>query len=338
MATGRGPDLREPDDEMTLWAGIDEAGYGPRLGPLVVAGSAFLMPGTPREGILWELLKDAVTREARGSDGRLVINDSKQVYSPAQGLRRLEEGVLACMAVCSGRPVRTAQELMALLQGGRPPRQEAADPWFAAAPGLALPLASNLSAVASKAQSLARACRGAGVRMLAARAAIVFPTEYNRIVAATHNKSLLLFQKCGLLLQELWQNAGPGESHMVVDKHGGRMRYRDLLRDAFPDCSCDILREEAACSSYRICEPGRALTLSFREGGDCVALPAALGSMIAKYVREVHMHAFNAYWCERVEGLKPTAGYGTDAGRFLRDIRSALKAERVDERTLVRMS
>ena len=228
---------------MTLWAGIDEAGYGPRLGPLVVAGSAFLMPGTPREGILWELLKDAVTREARGSDGRLVVNDSKQVYSPAQGLRRLEEGVLACLAVCSGRPVRSVEELLALLQGGRPAQAEAPSPWFAAAGGLALPLESNASAIASKAQSLAQACRAAGVRMLSARAAVVFPPEYNRIVAATHNKSLLLFQKCGLLLQELWQHAGPGESHMLVDKHGGRMRYRDLLRDAFPECSCDILRE-----------------------------------------------------------------------------------------------
>jgi len=154
--------------------------------------------------------------------------------------------------------------------------------------------------------------------------------------------STLLFQKCGLLLQELWQHAGPGESHMLVDKHGGRMRYRHLLRDVFPDCSCDILREEAACSTYHIREPSgkaaRALTLSFCEGGDCLALPTALGSMIAKYVREVHMHAFNAYWCERVEGLKPTAGYGTDAARFLRDIHGAVKAERVDLRTLVRMS
>jgi ribonuclease HII len=331
---------------MTLWAGIDEAGYGPRLGPLVVAGAAFLMPGTPSEGILWELLRDAVTREARGSDGRLVVNDSKQVYSPAQGLRRLEEAVLAFAALCAGRPMRTVGELLALLQGGRPPQQETAEPWFEQAPALALPLESNASAVASKAQSLAQACRAAGVRVLAARAAVVFTPEYNRIVAATRNKSLLLFQKCGLLLQELWRHAGSAESHMLVDKHGGRMRYRDLLRDAFPDCSCDIVAEGDACSSYRIAEPAgqaagraaRALHLSFREGGDCVALPTALGSMIAKYVREVHMHAFNAYWCARVEGLKPTAGYAADARRFLRDIRGVVAAERVDVGTLVRRS
>jgi ribonuclease HII len=328
---------------MPFWAGIDEAGYGPRLGPLVVAGSAFLVRQTPYEGLLWELLKDAVVRDARGSDGRLVVNDSKQVYTPAQGLRRLEEGVLAFLSVCAGRPVRSAAELLTLLQGGRPPQRETPEPWFAQAPSLALPIESNPSAVASKAQALAAACRSAGVRVLAARASVVFTPEYNRVVSATGNKGLLLFQKCGLLLQELWRHAGPGESHLLVDKHGGRMRYRDLLRDAFPDCSCDIVVEENVHSAYRISDgpPGRAarsLHVSFREGGDCMALPTALGSMIAKYVREVHMHAFNAYWCARVEGLKPTAGYSTDARRFLKDIRGAITQGRVDTGMLVRRS
>jgi len=323
---------------MGLWAGVDEAGYGPRLGPLVVAGSAFLVPGAPREGLLWELLKDAVTRQPKGSDGRLVINDSKQVYSPSRGLRRLEEGVLACMTVCAGRPVRTVGELLALLQGGRRARQEEPLPWFADAPGLSLPLESNPSAIASKAQALQQACSTAGVRMLAARAAVVHAPEYNRIVARTHNKAMLLFMKCGLMLQELWRHAGPGESQLLVDKHGARVRYRDLLRDVFPDCSCDILTEGAACSSYRIRQRERSLNLSFRERGDCLALPTALASMIAKYVREVHMHTFNAWWQARVEGLKGTAGYGADARRFLNDIRPAIEAQRVDVRLLVRRS
>ncbi|MHC4591536.1 MAG: hypothetical protein ACYS8L_02445, partial [Planctomycetota bacterium] len=47
---------------MVLWAGIDEAGYGPRLGPLVVAGTAFALEREPKEGILWETLRDAVSR------------------------------------------------------------------------------------------------------------------------------------------------------------------------------------------------------------------------------------------------------------------------------------
>ena len=45
-------------------------------------------------------------------------------------------------------------------------------------------------------------------------------------------------------------------------------------------------------------------------------LPAALASMASKYLRELAMRAFNDFWCARVPGLAPTAGYPRDARRF----------------------
>jgi hypothetical protein len=42
--------------------------------------------------------------------------------------------------------------------------------------------------------------------------------------------------------------------------------------------------------------------------------------MVAKYLRELSMHAFNAYWQSHVPHLKPTAGYPGDAKRFKLDI------------------
>ena len=41
--------------------------------------------------------------------------------------------------------------------------------------------------------------------------------------------------------------------------------------------------------------------------------------MLSKYLRELHMALFNAYWIERRADLRPTAGYVTDARRFLED-------------------
>ena len=41
-------------------------------------------------------------------------------------------------------------------------------------------------------------------------------------------------------------------------------------------------------------------------------LPTALASMTAKYLRELSMRAFNEFWCARVTGLRPTAGYPMD--------------------------
>jgi ribonuclease HII len=320
---------------MALWAGIDEAGYGPQLGPLVVAGTAFKIEGTPAAGTLWEALGEAVARHARGSAGRLVVNDSKKVYSGPHTLRRLEEGVLAFLPPCTGGLPAQAGELLAMLGACRR-RGEEPSPWFRAVSRTALPVVSNLSALESKAALLSEALAQTGVRVLPARAAVVLPPEFNRTVARTRSKSLLLFQKCGLILQHLWRQAGPGRSHIVVDKHGARVRYRRLLKDVFPDCQCDILREGRKRSTYRIMDGERTLNLTFAEGADAKALPVALASMTAKYLRELHMIAFNSYWHERVEGLRPTAGYRSDSARFLKDISDAMHAEGVHERDLAR--
>ena len=51
----------------------------------------------------------------------------------------------------------------------------------------------------------------------------------------------------------------------------------------------------------------------------------ALASMVSKYLREVLMLEFNRFWQTQVPGLKPTAGYPSDAGRFFKAIRPALQ-------------
>ena len=48
--------------------------------------------------------------------------------------------------------------------------------------------------------------------------------------------------------------------------------------------------------------------------------------MTAKYVRELSMSVFNAAWAARVPGLKPTAGYPTDAIRWRRDAKETISA------------
>jgi len=320
---------------MPLWAGIDEAGYGPRLGPLVVAGAAFHLEAEPAEGILWEVLRDAVCRNLSHSDGRVVVNDSKQVYSPARGLKTLEEGVLSFLRAALDHRGERAGVLLDLLTGGRgDPEPEA--PWSARARQLRLPLESNPSAVASKADLLRRALAGNGARLTAVRAAVVQPAEFNRVVAHTRNKSLLLFQKCGLLLQELWREAGPGESHVVVDRHGGRIHYRRRLRDVWSDCAGDVVVERRKYSTDRVRDGGRTVMITFLEQADERVMPASLASMTAKYVREIYMHAFNRFWAERVDGLRPTAGYGRDAHRFLKDIEPVLRSGEWDREALVR--
>ena len=76
--------------------GLDEAGYGPNLGPLVVSSTACHVPGNS-PSCLWEVLASSVRRRKGPDDGRLLIDDSKKVYDSANGLAKLEQGVLAAL-------------------------------------------------------------------------------------------------------------------------------------------------------------------------------------------------------------------------------------------------
>lgn len=319
---------------MALWAGIDEAGYGPLLGPLVVAGTAFHVRGTPKEGVLWRLLEDAIGRRFKTADGRLVVDDSKRVYSRARGLRPLEEAVLGFLSTLGPCPDTVDRLLSILLHPQAPVTDES--PWFKEVGRISLPLESNPSALWSKASALAQTLRRTGARLAQARMCVVLPGEFNSVVEMTDNKSYLLFQKCGLLLQHLWQMAAGEDAYVLVDRQGGRIRYRKLLRDAFPHCACNIVREGKEGSVYRLGDRSHTMLVAFKEGADSLALPVSLASMTAKYVRELYMHAFNAYWQGRLEGLRPTAGYTCDARRFLREIKPLIDRDDLDLSTLVR--
>ncbi len=80
---------------MAVLVGIDEAGYGPILGPLVVSSVGYYVPDELLKADLWKVLERAVAKQKRHLAGRLLITDSKKAYSKSKGLGSLRRAVLA---------------------------------------------------------------------------------------------------------------------------------------------------------------------------------------------------------------------------------------------------
>ena len=98
---------------MLIYAGIDEAGYGPLFGPLTVGRCVIRIPRAASPGAgrpggrgaggggddglpdLWARLNKAVSRTLTGRRGRLVVADSKKLKTRAAGIAHLETGCLA---------------------------------------------------------------------------------------------------------------------------------------------------------------------------------------------------------------------------------------------------
>lgn len=313
---------------MSVWLGMDEAGYGPYLGPLVVAAAAFRVPDGTDEAGLWELLAEGVSRRGRKTGDRVVVDDSKKVYTSG-GLQALEQTVLAFTHLAGGMP----DSVHGLLERFSMPGGEdlAPYPWYERLAERALPVEATRARLLNLAESLRVLGPDAPCRFLGLRFIAVHPGEFNRMVDVTHNKSLVEFHKCGILLAFAWEKYGREGLMVAIDRQGGRSFYLRLLVDVFPDAEFQILHEDDQRSAYRVVDGPRHAVIVFKIKADRTCLPVALASMTAKYVREVFMQLFNEYWQGRVPGLRPTAGYPQDARRFIEAIDPLL-----DERPALR--
>ena len=103
----------------------------------------------------------------------------------------------------------------------------------------------------------------------------------------------------------------------------------------FPEHLVLVRQENAELGVYHVQHAGRRIEFRFQPKGER-HLPTALASMTAKYLRELAMRPFNAFWQQHVPDLKPTAGYPTDALRFYDDIRTARRRLKIADRVLWR--
>jgi ribonuclease HII len=316
-------------------AGIDEAGLGPVLGPLVVSATAFHVPDDRADESMWDLLAGAVSRRRSRRHTKIAIGDSKKLYNRkrANALEHLERAALAAVATRKNLPTSLGK-LLAIIAPGAGEKAEAY-PWYA---GLDVPLPDSISATdASLAgNSLSAALDAAGAKLATMRCEPLFTGEFNRLIEATNNKSVVAYDVTCRLVMHLWTKYGTAGLRVHVDRQGGRTRYLPSLQRIFHGGRFKVLDESDTRSAYRVSGTTRAMEISFSTGAEDLHLPVALASMVSKYVRELCMGMLNGFWGQYVEGLVPTAGYYVDGRRFYQEIAPAVQQLGVDPTLLYR--
>jgi ribonuclease HII len=301
--------------------GIDEAGYGPNLGPFVMTSVACRAPDHCHNANLWHLLRPVVRQDCDADEGQLFLDDSKRVYT-ARGLAGLERGILATLW---REGIPEPASLASFIEWACPDDREELrrEIWYRGVQ--TLPVHSVPGDLGPWAARFEEACAAANVGPWHVRSVVVCPSRFNALLEEVGKKGAVLAHSLTYLLR--WQYANStGEDALAffIDKHGGRNTYAAMLQHALSDGAVLTGQESMALSAYRVHGLGREVRLTFQPRADATHLCVALASMTSKYLREVLMLEFNRFWQEHVPDLRPTAGYPGDAARFLSAIRTAI--------------
>jgi hypothetical protein len=245
--------------------------------------------------------------------------------------------VLAFAAAASpdGRWPATLDALLAV--AGTDPAERSCIPWYGgAAPPL--PLYASRDEVEGAARVLGARLAAAGVSFLGFAADVVPEARLNAELTRTPNKADVLFGHSSGVLDRLLTRRRAGEAAgAALDRHGGRRFYLPPISARWPGRFAWALEETPELSRYRVQLGDAEAEFRWCVGGDARHVEISLASMLAKYLREVFMGLWNGYFAAVCPGVPRTAGYATDARRWLDDTRAARSSAGIADELLVRI-
>lgn len=305
--------------------GVDEAGYGPLLGPLVVGYALFEAPRPDLD--LWSALAPGVARAGAGARGEVLVDDSKRVFRGRGTRRRLERSVSAFARLAgaggAAEPPRLADWLARPPAPAKPRLRAAA--WYRDLAGPLCPAVDPSQAVLDAAR-LRCDLERQRCALAAFGARWVPETEFNASIRRLGSKSAVLFEVTTEVLRHLLERSAGAPLRVELDRQGGRVRYGPMLAQALQPESMQVLGENPRASAYALRLRGRLVQLHFATDADRSSFPVALASLAAKLARERLMDVWNDWFAARAAGVRPTRGYASDARRWLAEAGPRLRA------------
>jgi hypothetical protein len=263
----------------------------------------------------------------------LTVADSKKLFRKRADLSALERPALVMLAVAGHRPRNWRALLETLAPHAADPLNRC--PWYAGR-DIDLPLSDGVGDIGTRANAVRRNMVDNRVELLGVFCEPVLEEQFNHLIRMTNNKAAVMLSIALKVIDRVLRCAPDQRVRLCIDHLGGRVRYRDALQTAFPEFELQILEESPGRSAYRLANASRICRVEFAVGGEDGHFPIALASVFSKYLRELYMHLFNDFWSRHSNSLRPTAGYYSDARRWLDEAAPQLDRLGIDRATLVR--
>ncbi|HEY4687459.1 MAG TPA: hypothetical protein VIH20_04540 [Candidatus Subteraquimicrobiales bacterium] len=329
--------------------GIDENGFGPIVGPLVVTAAVFELKEPYTQSYLWDRLRAVISKTTQEFPEKITVYNSKEVFKSKlpKSYKVLESTVLNFFELLSDRKAKEFREFIGEVSLGACECVEdaAEDAAFELCHNinLSLPLWTDNKAISHQ-KRLKEELAKAEIKALKVKSLIVCPGQFNSYLNRTDSKFHLNWLQFGKLIrwviETVLKTSGTQSQDIAFPcgKIGGQKNYLSYLKHGFFK-NFDIKRlvEKKEISTYHLSSDVLDFNLSFIESGDIYHFPIALASLFGKYIREVFMHHQNQVFKGWDSSVKPASGYRNSSTKiFIKDTEDLRKRMGLPDRCFLR--
>ena len=236
-----------------LLIGVDEAGYGPSMGPLTICATVWRVPIAFDATQMADLLEPEFQCEPiKSNSSHIPIGDSKNIHKDGLAVEGLILGSRFLSFEIDGA-IESEWDRRIACYAYEDWMRLPAIPWYVKRPCMNTEILDRIIR-----DQPAYFCGGSkrlkqeSIQLVGIRMRIFDELEFNRQLDRTGNKSTLL-SEASLNLVKLAISEFANKQEMVevyCDKHGGRNRYQSILTFVFNEAWFAIVCESRACSRY----------------------------------------------------------------------------------------